>query len=135
MTDIWSEIESKYDFIFCNGAIQYLSYKDIYILAKNVKKVLEQGCVFAIVGLCDRSKMDRWYLRNANTKNNFIKSLKFIKRGGFSAFISSRLWDDGSMWHDIDKVRTILHKYFDKVTIISEKNNYRVNICCINGKI
>lgn len=128
----WTSIKRNYDYIYCNGVTQYLTYAEIEALSRNVSKILNSGSCFSILGLCDNSKMNYWYLRDSLENNIFIRILKFLKRGGLYALITSRLWTDGSMWHDINKVKNILHKYFKKIEIISERDNYRINIICIN---
>ena len=134
-TDEWLNIEKKYDLIVINGVLQYLTYPEIKKLSNNAASSLKKGGKVVIVGICDLDNLLSWYLKNTEKKSTLQKILRFISFGGIGALLTCRLWPDGSMWHNLRKIKRILECKFNYLNFHYYSGSYRVDIVCSNEKI
>ena len=99
--DTWELASNNYQLIFAHGVIQYLSYQEISRLALNASNYFDRKSVskFIIVGICDNKVMLNWYFSNFQNLCFLQRSKRYLVY--LLALLTSRLWSDGSMWHDI----------------------------------
>ena len=128
--DNWNLESNSYQLILAHGVIQYLSYQEINKMASNSSIYLDKklNSKFIIIGICDNNLMLNWYLKDYSSLNILQRCKRYLLY--LSALITSRLWPDGSMWHDTLKIRDIMSRYFDKVDICFNSNDYRSSIIC-----
>ena len=109
--------------------------QEISQLALNASNYLDRkmDSKFIIVGICDNKVMLNWYFSNYQNLSLLKRCKRYLVF--LLALLTSRLWSDGSMWHDTLKIRKIMAKYFDKVDIYHNTNDYRSSIVCSYEKV
>ena len=127
-SETWESVSNVYDIVYLHGVIQYLTYSEILRLADNCFSCLASNShsILIIAGACDKSLATNWYFQRPCKKYRFI--IQLVKY--FYAMATSRLWSDGSMWHNPLAIRRILLSYFRSVEIVNDPTSYRSNFIC-----
>lgn len=87
----------KFDVIYSFGVIQYLTITDYENIMNNLNYLLKPGGYIIHFNILNKHKIFNYYQR----PNSLENILKFIVGGGMRSYLTDRIWNDGSRWHDI----------------------------------